>query len=291
MLLLALVPLGQVARPELVAAIQSSSAMRTEGRAPIVRRAAVWMQIAVSFALLVSMGALVRSFLNTRTQSIGITRNQVLVAFTQDPDEPMRGQVLENLKALPGVVRAAYGIRSPLMPSEGGIAAKVVLPSHPELRDPFEIKYNAVSPDFLNVTGTRILYGRGFTTEDDKAGPAVVVVSQAMARKYWPGQIPIGQVVRLPGFAANGATLDARVVGVAEDAPREQVGEVAEPYMYIPFRFSQMGEMTYVVETRQNAMSMAQDARQVFIRANPLLDPMFMTSMPELIRSIRAVTR
>jgi ABC-type antimicrobial peptide transport system permease subunit len=55
--------------------------------------------------------------------------------------------------------------------------------------------------------------------------------------------------------------------------------------MYIPFRFSEMGEMTYVMETRQNAMAMAQDARQVFLHANPLLDPMFITSMPELIRS------
>jgi hypothetical protein len=74
------------------------------------------------------------------------------------------------------------------------------------------------------------------------------------------------------------------VVGVAENAPINQVGELPEPYMYIPFRFSDMGEATFVVETAQNAMAMAQDARQVFIHANPLLDPMFITSMPELIR-------
>jgi ABC-type antimicrobial peptide transport system permease subunit len=54
--------------------------------------------------------------------------------------------------------------------------------------------------------------------------------------------------------------------------------------MYIPFRFSNMGEVTFVVQSSQNAMSLAQDARQVFIHANPLLDPMFITSLPELIR-------
>ncbi|MGA9667837.1 MAG: FtsX-like permease family protein, partial [Terracidiphilus sp.] len=47
---------------------------------------------------------------------------------------------------------------------------------------------------------------------------------------------------------------------------------------------SNMGEVTFVLATRQNAMSMAQDARQVFIHANPLLDPMMVTSLPELIR-------
>lgn len=288
MLLLALVPLVQLRRPELIPALQVGFAARSTSRTPAFRRAAIWLQIAISFALLVSTGALVRSFLNTRTKDIGITRNQVLIAFTQEPDAPMRDAVLANLRSLPGVLRAAYAIRSPLMLSEGGITAKVVLPSHPEMRDPAEIKYNAVSPNYLEVTGTRILHGRGFTQADDANGPASVVISQAMAQKFWPGRDAIGQVVRLPGFgtgADNKPTeLDARIIGIAEDAPINQIGEIPEPYMYVPFHVSQMGEITFVVETSQNAMALARSARQVFIHANPLLDPMMITSLPELIR-------
>ncbi len=283
MVLLALVPIAQAARAELLPLMQAKSAARTESRAPAMRRAAVWLQIAVSFALLVSTGAMVRSFLNTRSQNIGLTRNQVLVAFTQDPDEPMRSQLLDSLRAIPGVRRAAFAIRAPLMPSEGGIAAKALLPSHPELRDPIEIKYNAVSPDFLSVISTRVVRGRGISQADNTTGPPVVVVSEAMVRRYWPAENPLGQTVRLPHFS-NGKDLELRVVGVAEDAPINQVGEMPEPYLYIPFRFSDMGEATFVVETAQNAMALAQDARQVFIHVNPLLDPMFITSMPELIR-------
>ncbi|MGA9669567.1 MAG: ABC transporter permease, partial [Terracidiphilus sp.] len=227
-LLLALVPLAQVARPQLLPVLQSGSAMRTTGRAPAIRRAAIWLQIAISFALLVSTGALVRSFLNTRTQSIGLTRNQVLVAFTQDPDAPMRDVVQTNLRALPGVRNVAYGIRSPLMPSEGGIAVKVLLPNHPELRDPIEIKFNAVSPGFMDVTGTRIVRGRDFADADNADGPVAVLVNRTMAQKYWPGQDPIGQVVHL----ADGH-VDAHVVGVTEDAPIIQIGEIPEPFLYI----------------------------------------------------------
>lgn len=288
MLMLALVPLAQVRRPELIPALQAGFAARSTGRMPAFRRAAIWLQIGISFALLVSTGALVRSFLNTRTKDIGLTRNQVLVAFTQEPDAPMRDAVLANLRSLPGVQRAAYGIRSPLMLSEGGIAAKVLLPSHPEMHDPTEIKYNAVSPDYLDVTGTPILRGRGFTQADDANGPASVVISQAMAQRFWPGRDPIGQVVQLPGFGTGAdnkpAELDARIIGIAEDAPINQIGEIPEPYMYVPFHFSQMGEITFVVETSSNAMALAQSARQVFIHANPLLDPMMITSLPELIR-------
>lgn len=287
-LLLALVPLLQIARPQLVQSLHSSG-VRATGRTPAMRRVAVWLQIGISFALLISTGALVRSFLNTRTKDIGLTRSQVLIAFTQDPDEPMRDDVLAKLRALPGVRSAAYGIRAPLMPSEGGIATKVLLPNHPELRDPIEIKYNAVSPDFLSVVGTRVLRGRGFTAQDDTKGPAVVLISRTMAQKYWPSQNPIGQMLRLPGFddgiSGKGSALQAHIIGVTEDVPINRIGEVPEPYMYLPFHLSQMGEVTYVVGTQQNAMAMAQTARQVLIKANPLLDPMFITSLPECIRA------
>jgi predicted permease len=287
-LLLAFVPLTQAARSELLPVLQANAVTRTAGKVPLLRRAAVWLQIGISFALLVSMGALVRSFINTRTESIGITRNQVLAAFTQDPDNPMRDAVIANLRALPGVENVAYGIRSPLMPSEGGLQAKVILPSHPELRNPVEIKFNAVSPAFMQVVGTPILRGRGFSAADDTNGPPVVIVSSAMAQKYWPGQDPIGQVVKLPGFSTNddgkGTDLEARIVGVAQDVPIYQLGEIPEPYMYVPFHFVDYGEITFVIGTHQNAMSMAQDARQVLIHANPLLDPMMVTSLPELIR-------
>ena len=284
MLLLAMVPLIQVARAELLPAVQANARMQSFARTPRLRRAAIWLQIGISFAILVSTGALVRSFLNTRTQSIGLTRKQVLVAFTQQPEPPVRDEVVANLRALPGVQSVAYGIRAPLMPSEGGIATKVTFPSHPEMRKPVEIKFNAVSSDFLNVTGTHVVRGRGFTATDDADGPVVVLINQSMAQRYWPGQNPIGRVVQL-----GTAHVDARVVGVTENAPINQIGEMPEPYLYVPFEqyrshLSNMGEITFVLQTRQNAMAIAQDARQVLIHANPLLDPMFVTSLPELIR-------
>jgi hypothetical protein len=89
--------------------------------------------------------------------------------------------------------------------------------------------------------------------------------------------------VCLPGFS-NGSDLDARVIGVAEDAPISRIGEISEPYMYLPFHLSKMGEITFALETQQNAMSIAPAARQALIHADPLLDPIMVTSLPELIR-------
>jgi predicted permease len=286
MLVLALIPLSQVARPQLLPFLQAGAVTRTAGKTPAIRRAAIWLQIGISFALLVSTGVLVHSFLNTRTQPIGLTRNQVLLAWTPAPNAVTcdAAAAVERMKALPGINRVAFAIRAPLSLSENGIAIKTLLPSHPELRDPVAIKFNAVSSGFLDVTGTRVVRGRGLTAADDAGGSAVVLINQAMAQKYWPGQDPIGQVVRLA--ARN---IDARVVGVTENAPISQIGEIAEPYLYVPFRYyqlhlSNMGEITFALETKQNAMSMAQPVRQVLIHTDPLLDPMMVTSLPELIR-------
>jgi putative ABC transport system permease protein len=285
LLLLALVPLSQVARAELLPVLQSASTTRTEARTPFLRRAAIWLQIAVSFALLISTGALVRSFINTRTQSIGLTRGQVLLAWTQEPDAPMRDQVVQRMEAMPGIDRVAYAIRAPLSLSEGGIEVKTRLPGHPEIHDPIEIKYNAVSPGFLDVIGTRILRGRGFAPSDDQPGPAAILINHSMAQKYWPGHDPIGQTIELVGYS-DGALPNtvARIIGVTEDAPINQVGEIAEPYIYMPFHLSHMGEITFALATKQDAMSLAQPTRQVLIHTNPLLDPMMVTSLPELIR-------
>ncbi|MGA8085872.1 MAG: ADOP family duplicated permease [Terracidiphilus sp.] len=285
LLLLALVPLSQVARAELLPVLQSASTTRTEARTPILRRAAIWLQIAVSFALLISTSALVRSFINTRTQSIGLTRGQVLLAWTQEPDAPMRDEVIQRMEAMPGVDRVAYAIRAPLSLSEGGIALKAMLPGHPELRDPIEIKYNAVSPGFLDVIGTRILRGRGFAPSDDQPGPAAILINHSMAQKYWPGHDPIGQTIELVGYSDGSLpNTAARIIGVTEDAPINQVGEIPEPYIYMPFHLSHMGEITFALATKQNAMSLARSTRQVLIHINPLLDPMMVTSLPELIR-------
>jgi len=284
MLLLALVPLSQVARPQLLPVLQAGAATRTAGKTPTVRRVAIWLQIAISFALLVSTGVLVRSFVNTRTQPIGLTRNQVLLAWTLGPSTTQRDAVVQRMKALPGVQRVAYAIRAPLSLSEGGIAVKTLLPSHPELRDPAAIKFNAVSPEFLDTTGTRVVRGRGISPADDADGAPVVLVNQTMAEKYWPGLEPLGQVVRLAD-----SNVDARVVGVTENAPIGRIGEMAEPYLYLPFHqyllhLPNMGEITFALETKQDAMSMAQPVRQALIHVDPLLDPMMLTSLPELIR-------
>ncbi len=282
-LALALVQLWQLSRNDVQQVIHAGGSSRTlGGRAPRFRRVLLSGQIAISLILLIATGVLVRSFVNTQTMPIGMTRGNLLVAFCGLPSKDGMAksqEAIHQFYALPGVEQVAYAIRSPLMLSEGGMAKKVLLPDRPQMRDPIEIKYNTVSPNYLPVTGTRILAGRDFVDQDNVSGPAVVVINRTMARKFWGTQDPVGKTIHLVS-----PPLDARIIGIAEDVPINQIGEVPEPYFYLPFRYAEWSEITFLVRSRQDAMSLAEPARDILVHIDPQFGPIFVTSMNEQLQ-------
>lgn len=159
------------------------------------------------------------------------------------------------------------------------MAQPVSLLDHPELREPLQIKYNDVSSNYLAVTGTRILAGRGFVPQDDISGPPVVVINRTMARRYWGTRDPIGQTVRLAS-----PEVDARIVGIAEDAPINAIGELPEPYLYIPYRLTEYQEISFLIASQQEAMTLAQPARDILVHVDPQFGPAMVTSMNELFQ-------
>lgn len=280
---LALIQIWQLSGADLLQVVRAGGSSRVlGGRAPQLRRVLLSGQIAISLMLLIGTGVLVRSFVNTQVSPIGITRGNVLVAFCTLPATngmPKAEEAMRQMRALPGVEQVAYAIRSPLMPSEGGMAQKVLVPGHTDPKDAPELKYNAVSAAYLSVTGTSILSGRGFEPQDDISGPPVVVINRTMARRYWKSQDPVGQTIHLSSPA-----VDARIIGVAEDSPINAIGELPEPYFYLPFRFLSWGEITFLVRSQRDAMTLAQPVRDILVRIDPQFGPIMVTSMDELVQ-------
>lgn len=280
---LALVQIWQLSRADVLQVVRSGGSSRSlGGKAPRFRRVLLSGQIAISLMLLIGTGILVRSFVNTQTAPLGFTRGNVLSAFCVLPEHngmPKAEEAMRQFRALPGVEQVAYALRSPLMLSEGGVAQKILVPGHTDPQTAPEVKYNAVSANYLPATGTSIIEGRGFEPQDDVSGPPVVVISRTMARRYWNNGDPIGQTIRLVD-----RKLDARIVGIAEDVPINAIGEVPEPYFYMPFRFQGWSEITFVVRSQQDAMSLAQPARDILVRIDPQFGPMMVTSLAELVQ-------
>jgi putative ABC transport system permease protein len=92
------------------------------------------------------------------------------------------------------------------------------------------VGYIAADAQYLSTVGTRVLHGRGFTADDRGGAAPVMIVSDELARRVWPGRVPLGECLRLE--RADGAC--HTIVGVVENARRFAVVEDPQPVFYVP---------------------------------------------------------
>jgi predicted permease len=137
---------------------------------------------------------------------------------------------LERCASLPGVSEAAVATELPL---DGGSASTVLIDdeSYDSAKSYPLIAQALVSPGFFSTVGARLIQGRGISPADEAQREQVVVINRVMARRYWPGQDPIGRHLR-PAQTAPGWSRE--VVGVIEDV-QQMADRPALPEMYFPF--------------------------------------------------------
>ncbi len=244
------------------------------------RNILVITQIALSTILLVAAGLLVRSYINTGRIDPGFAPRPMVIAtlvptiagYDEQQAIGFSDRVIERLSALPGAEQVAVARRLPLSPFGGGAAMRVSIPGQ-EVRPgnpALMIRFNAVGPNFLGTLGTRILRGRDFTRADSPSSKPVVLISQAMARKYWPDRDPVGEHVSI----GDGPRADHEIVGIVQDAKNNSLTESVQPFFYLPLRQGMASEMTFVVRVKGDPRALAPQVRrtvQALDRSVPML--------------------
>ena len=152
-----------------------------------------------------------------------------LLAAGYDPARGLVAQqrLLDEVRSIPGVEAAALGRRAPLSPLDSSDRGVEVEGYRPAPREEMSVFYNQVSEGFFETLGIPIVEGRGFSPHDVPDAPRVIVVSELMARRYWPGRSAVGGRVRLAGEWAT-------VIGVARDGKYGSMSEEPRPFMYLP---------------------------------------------------------
>ncbi|MGH9902805.1 MAG: FtsX-like permease family protein, partial [Pyrinomonadaceae bacterium] len=202
---------------------------------------------------------LLRSLRNAQATDPGFDPRS---AFAMDFDLDLKGlseeqgkrfyaTMVERVGALPGVRSAALANRAPLDISTPTIGVSVEGHSPPPGRDTIPVSFYRVSPDYFRTTAVALMSGRELTERDVKDSPGVVVINETMARRFWPGEEPVGKSFRMPdeGAKDGGAGRIVEVVGVARDAKYRTLGEDPTPHMYLPFLQSYEAAMTLLVRT------------------------------------------
>jgi hypothetical protein len=236
-LLTALVPALQAGEPDLVGSLKSG-AREGGGRRSVTRGVLVVAQSALSLVLLVGAGLFLRSLHNARAVELGFVADRVLTVsldltgagYATGEVAALYDRLHERLARLPGVERASLGVTEPFSTT---LDYDISIPGRDSVRLPPSgpPRINAVTPEFFETMGTRLVAGRGIAADDRRGAPLVAVVNQMMAGTLWPGRSPIGERVCLPDIEGVPC---AEVVGVAQDARWNSLRDEPTMQMYFP---------------------------------------------------------
>lgn len=228
--------------------------LNEEGRSGSASRQTVWIrngillsQVAITVLLITCAGLLIRSYFLMQAVDIGFKPDGVVVSKIalrrgQYPSEWERNRLfkplLSRLEQSPGTRSVSLAMWPPFT-SE--LSARFV-PEESSL-DPSErlvARLNSVSDGYFATVGMALISGRNFAPEDNKGDPrsGVVIVNQALAKKYWLTQNPVGKRIFLDTRGTNAFT----IVGVVSDIHQSSVTDKPEPELYFPF--SKVNEIT-----------------------------------------------
>jgi putative ABC transport system permease protein len=187
-------------------------------------------QTAICVVAMMGAGLLINTVVRLKSIDPGVVPQQALTVRILAPRAESAvafiGEVLERVRAVPGVEAAGTVNIPPL--SGFSTETRFRLAASPGGVYPLEATSSIVSPDYFKAIGTRLVQGRSFDNRDTQDSLSVVVVSESLARKHWPGRNPLGQRIAVAGrteervYEVIGVAADVRNVGLRE-LPMDQI--------------------------------------------------------------------
>jgi len=236
--LFGLMPTLQFSKPDVQTVLREEGRATAGGRRRSIARALlVVSQVALSIILLVGAGLLMRSFVNLQSVTLGFDPHNVLLMDITLPasrySTPAQitnfyQNVLDELGTLAGVRSAAVSSALPLVPSR---YSPVLPEGQPEVALPQRPYHavHAVSPAYFETMGITLLRGRAFEPRDKRDAPAVAVVNDCFARRYWPNESGVGKRMVIGRFSAP-----SEIVGVVANVKNIRLAVESVPEVYYP---------------------------------------------------------
>src|SRR5688572_9838489 len=279
-LLFGLIPAWQASKPDLHTALEQSG--RTSGPAANrlrFRQQLVVFQMSIAVMLVIGAGLLIKSFWLLQRVDPGFQAEGVLSAGLTLPhskySEPAQinnfhKQLLERLSALPGVKNATIAYDHPLQSNWLDSFEIEGRPVPAENRP--SANFIPVGPDYFETVGVRLAAGRKFTAQDDQEHPGVAIVNESFAKHYFPNENAIGQRIKPspPGrIWRNQKFTSFEIIGIAHDVKLAGLEAPSEPAYYLPASQAPLDDMTILVRTTTDPLSLVGAVRQAVWSIDP----------------------
>lgn len=280
-LVFGLAPALQASRVELHDALKEGGRTSSGGaRQRRLRNALIVAEVALSLVLLAGAGLMMKSFLRLQSEPPGFSPEGRLALSVnlRDPRYDslfVRTEALQRafarIEAIPGVVDASAVSLFPLSGASTGTAfflereAIVAGQEH-------GAENRSVFPDYFALMNTPMLRGRTFTAQELADSARVLIVNRTLADRFFPGQDPTGERLRL---GPNASSPLFTIVGVVADVRQRELGVAPEPQLYLPYTRQPSREMTLVVRSAAGDPASLVPAIRAAVRAEAPNVPVF----------------
>jgi putative ABC transport system permease protein len=291
-LLFGLAPAWQSSKPDLTEGLKSDSRTLSGGthRARL-RSVLVISEIAFALVLLMAAGLLIRTVSHLLKVDPGFDYAHSLKMDLGLPslrynNEQKRidfyRELTNRVQSLPGVVNA--GVITPL-PVAGGFDSTSIdvefQPTQPG-REPTVDRY-IMTPGYLDAIGIRLEHGREITKQDDERAPLVLLVSESLAARFWPGEDPVGKRIKLPFNPGRKDEPWRTVVGVVGDVKQYGLDKPSTNAVYLPHAQYPISFMTLVARTSVDPAEMIGTVRQTVQQLDPDQVPVQIATMQDVM--------
>ena len=305
--LFGLVPALQLSKPDLNSTLKETSSRSTTGRHHYARSVLVVSEVALALVLVIGAGLLIRTFVSLRAVNGGFDpHNMLTLQVSLNGErygstarvEVLTRKLLERIESLPGVVAATTSLGIPL---EGGADMPFNIEGRAPVKgNPFhgDEQWRWACPDHFKALKVPLLRGRVFTLQDTAKAPAVLIINETMAKKYWPKQDPIGQRVTIgKGLGPEFADPTRQIIGVVGDVRENGLNTAAPSVMYVPMGqvpdgltqlANRVSPTSWIIRTAVNPLTLVQAISREFLAVDNDMPPARVRTMEQVISEVTA---
>jgi len=290
-ILFGVVPAWQASRPELQNTLKDNTRGSTgDGQRHFARAGLVLAEVSISLVLLVGAGLLFRSLMTLVDMPMGFTTSRMLTMSVAPTGENYRSpgaflgywdRVVERVSAIPGVEKVAL---TGGLPMSGSLSVLAYQPDNkPEV--PFNqqpvTNYVDSGPGYFSTMGIPLLKGREFAKQDATIDPQTIIINDAMARRDFPNEDPIGHRFSF-GPDDKGNQQWVEIVGVVGNVRQYRADQEPVPITYAPFTSTPSRAQNLMIRTAGDPMAVAGAVRA----ALQSLDPSLPVSPPRTLDAV-----
>jgi putative ABC transport system permease protein len=269
-----LAPALQVSKPDLTGSLKESGKSSAGFKRQRARKVLVVAEMALALMLLIGAGLLIRSFQKLQHVTLGFNPSQVFVAdvslgnvkYRETPHQiNFFRQALQRIEKSPGVISAAT-VNFPPFSSNSDRVFTIAGQPEPAPDAIPSANYRVISPQYFRTLEIPLLKGRVFTEQDAAGAPRVVIINEALARRYCPNEDPIGKQIKLGRYAEDNPLY--AIVGIVGNIKHQGLDSEFEPEFYYPYPQTPVRFSSIVARTQGDPLSLTTAVRNAVLEVD-----------------------